>query len=36
MATDQLAEAPLERALVERPRDPHGRGDVEGGLPGAS
>ena len=27
-------EAPLERAVVERPRDPQGRGDVEGGLPG--
>ena len=34
MATDQLVEAPLECALVERPRDPNGRGDVEGGLPG--
>ena len=34
MAADQLAQAPLESTLVERPRDPHGRSDVEGGLPG--
>src|SRR5271169_5934242 len=34
MAADQLAQAPLERPVVERPGDPQGRGDVEGGLPG--